>query len=41
MQDAAEHADPATARAYDAARGRLDRHLAYAIGAHLAATGDP
>ena len=37
VQDAAGHADPATTRAYDAARGRLDRHPAYAVGAHLAA----
>ena len=38
VQDAAGHADPATTRAYDEARGRLDRHPAYAVGAHLAAT---
>ena len=42
VQDAAGHADPATTRAYDAARGRLDRHPAYALGAHLAAAAaDP
>ncbi len=33
----AGHADPATTRAYDAARGLLDRHPAYPVGAHLAA----
>ena len=38
VQDAAGHADPATTRAYDLARGWLDRHPAYAVGAHLAAT---
>lgn len=38
VQDAAGHADPSTTRAYDEARGRLDRHPAYAVGAHLAAT---
>ncbi len=38
VQDAAGHADPATTRAYEIARGRLDRrHPAYAVGAHLAA----
>ena len=37
VQEAAGHADPATTRAYDEARGRLDRHPAYAVGAHLAA----
>ena len=39
VQDAAGHADPATTRAYDAARGLLDRHPAYAVGAHLVAAG--
>ena len=36
VQDAAGHADPATTRAYDAARGLLDRHPAYTVGTHLA-----
>jgi integrase-like protein len=37
VQDAAGHANPATTRGYDTARGRLDRHPAYVVGAHLAA----
>ncbi len=41
VQDAAGHADPATTRAYDAARGRLDRHPAYAVGALLAGAAAP
>ena len=41
VQDAAGHADPATTRAYDAARGLLDRHPAYAVDSHLAGAAAP
>lgn len=35
VQDAAGHADPRTTRRYDRARGALDRHPAYSMGAYL------
>lgn len=38
VQDAAGHADPATTRAYEDARARLDRHPGYAVSALLAGT---
>lgn len=38
VQDAAGHADPATTRAYDDARARLDRHPGYAVSTLLAGT---
>jgi integrase/recombinase XerD len=35
VQDAAGHRDPRTTRRYDRARGALDNHAAYAVGAYF------
>lgn len=37
VQDAARHADPATTRRYDRARGTLDGHATYTVAAYLGA----
>ena len=36
VQDAAGHRDPRTTRRYDRARGALDNHAAYVVGAYFA-----
>jgi integrase/recombinase XerD len=35
VQDAAGHRDPRTTRRYDRARGALDNHAAYVVGAYF------
>ena len=37
VQEAASHADPRTTMRYDRARGSLDRHATYIVGAYVAA----